>query len=211
MSLWAKIAGTAAIITGVAAGVTVWAMQPQSDAPPESKGASATRKAPEEAQGTNALLQTALKQQQEQNLRGATRTYRRVLELDPHNKFAWYGLGIIAQQNDMTADAVAAYDKALQLDPSFMSALFSEATLLRSSDPDRATRLLKRAADADPKATAIQMQLGLLLAGRGRNDEAEDAFRRAVAANPSLLSHVPEQFRDSVSPSPTSSQSGNSR
>jgi Tfp pilus assembly protein PilF len=206
-SLWAKFAGTAVIITGVATGVTLWAMQPQSDAPSESKGAAVT----EEAQGANALLQTALKQQEERNLRAATRTYRRVLELEPRNKFAWYGLGIVAQQNGMTADAVAAYDKALKIDPSFMSALFSEALMLKSSDPDRAVGLLKRAAAADPKATTVQMQLGLLLAGSGRNDEAEDVFRRAVAANPSLLSQVPEQFRDSVSSSSTSSQSGNSR
>ncbi|MFI1694111.1 tetratricopeptide repeat protein [Streptomyces sp. NPDC020794] len=203
--LWAGLAGTAAVVTGVAAGVTVWATQSESASPPESKAASVTSK----PQDANALLHTALQQQQSQDLRGADRTYRRVLELDPHNKLAWYSLGVIAQQYGKMDDARAAYDKALKIDPSFVSALFSEAFLLKSSDPDRAVELLKRASAADPKAATIHMQLGLLLAEKGRADEAEDAFRRAVAAAPSLLPQVPERFRDSVSPSPTASQTGN--
>ncbi|MCX4611443.1 MULTISPECIES: tetratricopeptide repeat protein [Streptomyces] len=160
---------------------------------------------------TSKLLQTALQQQQQQDSGGAALTYKRVLEMDPHNKLAWYGLGLIAQQNGKTLDARAAYDKALKIDPSFMSALFSEAMMLKSSDPDRTMELLKRAVVAEPEAATIRMQLGLLLAEKGRTDEAGNEFRRAVAANPSLRSQVPEDFRDSVSPSPTSSQAGSIR
>jgi Flp pilus assembly protein TadD len=166
-----------------------------------------TRKTPD----TSKLLQTALQQQRNQDSGGAALTYRRVLEMDPHNKLAWYGLGLIAQQNGRTLDARAAYDKALKIDPSYMSALFSEAMMLKSSDPDRTVELLKRAVAAEPQAATIRMQLGLLLAEKGRADEAEDEFRRAVATDPKLRSQVPEGFRDSVSPSPTSSQAGSSR
>ncbi|MGW0824143.1 tetratricopeptide repeat protein [Streptomyces sp. NPDC002845] len=201
--LWAGLAGMAA----VAIAVTVWAFQSETHAPPESKAASVHQK----AQETNALLRTALQQQQQQDSRGAAHTYRRVLELDPHNKFAWYNLGVIAQQDGNTADARAAYDRALKIDPSFVSALYSEAMLLESSKPDRAVELLRRAVAADPEATAIHMQLGLFLAKQERDDEAEDAFRRAVAAEPALLSHVPQPFRDSVSPPPTSSRTGDTR
>ncbi|MGW3498817.1 tetratricopeptide repeat protein [Streptomyces sp. NPDC001020] len=156
-------------------------------------------------------MQTALQQQQHQDSSEAAHTYRRVLELDPHNKLAWYGLGVIAQQDGKRFEARADYDKALKIDPSFMSALFSEAILLKSSDPDRAVELLKRAAAAQPKAAPIHMQLGLLLTERGRDEEAEEEFRRGVAADPRLLSQVPERFRDSVRPSPTASWTGNPR
>jgi len=198
--LWAGLAGTAAVATGVA----VWAIQSHSTAAPESKAASAARKTVQ----ANALVQAAILQSQYQDSKGAARTYRRVLELDPRNKVAWYNLGVIAQQDGRTADARAAYDEALKIDPKYPSALFNKALLLKSSEPDRAIGLLKRAVAAHPKAATAHLQLGLILAEKNRHEEAEDAFRHAVAADPSLHSHVPESLRDDVSPSPTSSQAG---
>nr|WP_260860189.1 tetratricopeptide repeat protein [Streptomyces cupreus] len=198
--LWAGLAGAAA----VAAGGVVWAVQSHSPAAPESKAASVAGKAGE----ADALLRAAMVQSQYQDSDGAARTYRRVLEIDPHNKIAWYNLGVIAQQDGRTADARGAYDKALKIDPKYPSALFNKAILLKSSEPDRAIGLLKRAIAANPKAATAHLQLGQILVEKDRAEEAEDEFRRAVAADPSLHSHVPEPFRDDVSPSPTSSQAG---
>ncbi|PIB10173.1 hypothetical protein B1C81_06590 [Streptomyces sp. HG99] len=189
--MWAGLVATATVATGV----TVWALQSPSSVLSESKSASVTRN----SKPAEALLQSALQRQTHQDSLGAARDYRRVLELDPENKLAWYGLGAIEQQNGRTADARAAYEKALETDPKFMSALYSEALLLRSSDPDRAIELLKRAVAADPKATAIQVELGNLLAEQHRKGEAEDVFRHAVAVDHQILSQVPEEFRSSVS------------
>ncbi|MEU6006792.1 tetratricopeptide repeat protein [Streptomyces sp. NPDC047453] len=151
------------------------------------------------AKSANELLQSALQRQLNRDSLGAAQDYRRVLEVDARNKNAWYGLGIIDQQDGRTADARANFEKALEIDPHFMSALYSEAYMLRSSDPDRAVELLKRAAATNPKAATIHLQLGQLLAARGRKSEAGDAFRRAVAVDHKLLSQVPEEFRDAVS------------
>ncbi|MFB7457367.1 MULTISPECIES: tetratricopeptide repeat protein [unclassified Streptomyces] len=150
------------------------------------------------AKSSDALLRSALQRQVNQDPLGAAQDYRRVLEMDPRNKKAWYGLGLIDQQYGRMADARADFEKALDIDPHFMSALYSEAYLLRSSDPDRAIELLRRAAATDPKATSIHLQLGRLLAEKGRKDEAGDAFRRAVAVDHKLLSQVPEEFRDAA-------------
>ncbi|MFI1162487.1 tetratricopeptide repeat protein [Streptomyces sp. NPDC020801] len=171
---------------------------------PEPKNASAARK-PQEAA---TLLQAANLQSQYHDFAGAARTYRRVLEIEPHNKVAWYNLGVIAQQEGRTTDARKAYDKALKIDPKYASALYNEALLLKSSDPDRAMGLLARAIAARPNAATAHLQLGLILARKDRDDQAGDEFRRAVAADPSLHSQVPEPFRDDVSPTPTSSQAG---
>ncbi|MFF7123851.1 tetratricopeptide repeat protein [Streptomyces sp. NPDC016566] len=159
-------------------------------------------------QEASTLFQSALLQEKYQDPEGAARTYQRVLQLDPRNKMAWYNLGVIAQRDGRTADARESYDKALKIDPKYASALYNEAILLKSSDTDRAVELLKRAIAATPRASTAHLQLGWILAQKHRTDEAEDEFRRAVAADPSLLSQVPEQFRDDVSPTPNSSQAG---
>ncbi|WP_373429286.1 tetratricopeptide repeat protein [Streptomyces sp. V4I23] len=126
------------------------------------------------------------------------------------SEHAWYNLGVLAQQDGRTADARAAYDKALRIDPSFTSALFNQALLLKSSEPDRALTLLKRAVAANPKAATAHLHIGNILAKKDRDEEAEASFRRAVAADSSLHSQLPESFKDSVSPSPspTSRQAG---
>ncbi|MEV5085104.1 tetratricopeptide repeat protein [Streptomyces sp. NPDC056159] len=151
------------------------------------------------AKSANALLQSALQRQVHKDPLGAAQDYRRVLEMDPRNKDAWYGLALTDQQVGRTADARANFEKALEIDPHFMSALYSEAYMLRSSDPDRAIELLRRAAATNPKAAGIHLQLGQLLAEKGRKGEAGDVFRRAVAVDHKLLSQVPEEFRDAVS------------
>jgi Tfp pilus assembly protein PilF len=189
--LWAGLAATAMVATGV----TVWAIHSPSAEPSESKAASVTRN----AKSVEALLKSGLQRQIRQDPSGAAQDFRHVLELDPRNKHAWYGLGLVDQQYGRTMNARKEFDKALDIDPHFMSALYSEAYMLRTSDPDRAIELLKRAIAADPKATAVQMQLGNLLADQHRKDEAEDAFRHAVAVDHRLLSQVPQAFRDSVS------------
>ncbi|THA38000.1 tetratricopeptide repeat protein [Streptomyces sp. A1547] len=200
---WAGIAGVAAACTGVA----VWAVQSHSTAAPESKSPSVNLK----TQEANALLQGALVQESRHDSEGAARTLRRAVGLDPRNKLAWYNLGVIAQQDGKRADALASYDKALKIDPSFTSALFNEAILLKPAEPDRAAGLLKRAIAADPKAATAHLQLGYILADQGRSDEAGGAFRRAVAADPSLRPQVPEQFREFANPSPTSTPAGSTR
>ncbi|MFH9964999.1 tetratricopeptide repeat protein [Streptomyces mirabilis] len=160
------------------------------------------------AQQASALFQSALLQEKYQDSEGAVRTYQRVLQLEPRNKLAWYNLGVIAQRDGRTANAREAYDKALKIDPKYASALYNEAILLKSSDTDRAVELLKRAIAATPRAATAHLQLGWILAEKHRDNDAEEEFRRAVAADPSLYSQVPEQFRDDVSPTPTSSQKG---
>ncbi|MET9081816.1 tetratricopeptide repeat protein [Streptomyces sp. NPDC004237] len=198
--LWAGIFGAAA----VAAWVIPWAVHSHSVAASESEPDSVKNL----AQNASTLFQAALLQEKYQDSQGAARTYQRVLEIEPHNKLAWYNLGVLAQRDGRTADARDAYDKALKIDPKYASALYNEAVLLKASDTDQAVRLLKRAIAARPPAATAHLQLGWILAQKEHDDEAEDEFRRAVAADPSLYSQVPEQFQDDVTPTPTSSQAG---
>ncbi|WP_406407826.1 tetratricopeptide repeat protein [Streptomyces sp. NBC_01643] len=195
--MWTGLAASAVVATGAA----VWAILSQPAATSESEAKSAALEA-------QTLLSAGLMQSQYQDFSGAATTFKRVVALDPHNKIAWYNLGVIAQRDGKKADARAAYDKALKIDPSFDSALFNEALLLKSSEPDRAISLLKRVVSHNSKASTAYLHLGQVLAKKGRDDEAQDAFGRAVAVDPKLLSLVPEPFQDSASPSPSTSQAG---
>lgn len=198
--LWTGLAAA----TVVAAGAAVWAVLSQPATTSDSEAKSAARAASE----AQTLLSAGLMQSQYQDFSGAATTFKRVVALDPRNKIAWYNLGVIAQRGGKKADARAAYDKALKIDPLFDSALFNEALLLKSSEPDRSIKLLKRVVAHNSKASTAYLHLGEALAKKGRDDEAQDAFGRAVAVDPKLLSLVPEAFQDSASPSPSTSQAG---
>jgi len=202
--LWAGL-GAAAVIAG---GAGVWAVQFRPDATPHSGSDSASAG---KAQRVDVLLQTGLVQSRYQDRKGAESTFRRVLELDSRNKTAWYNLGVLAHHEGRAAEARNAYDKALKIDPRFTSALFNEAVLLESSEPDRSVQLLRRAIAVNPKASTAHLRLGLALAKKDQDEKARDAFRRAVALDPSLHSQVPEPFKDSASPSPSTRQAGSTR
>ncbi|MFE0516105.1 tetratricopeptide repeat protein [Streptomyces sp. NPDC058964] len=184
----AGLFGVAAVTTGV----SLWVVHSYSAAPQDSKAPSSTA---QNLQDANTLLQAGILQQNDHDFEGADRTYRRVLELDPHNKFAWYNLGVIAQGDGRPADARADYDNALKTDPAFPSALFNEAVLLETSDPDRAVELLERVIAGNPKAATAHLHLGRIWEQKKRDDDAADEFRRAVADDPKLRSQVPEEFR----------------
>ncbi|GGN82010.1 hypothetical protein GCM10011579_069220 [Streptomyces albiflavescens] len=190
------LTGAGAVVTGV----TSWALASHLAADPNSKAANQVLRE------ADSVLLKGIRQDKNHDYEGAARSYKRVLELDPHNVYAWYDLGVIAQRDGRTNDARTAYDKALKSDPKFPQALFNKAILLKSSDPDQSMRLLRRAIAAKPGASTAHLQLAGILAQKNRVDEAADEYRRAVATDPSLLSQVPSPYRESLSPTPTSNR-----
>lgn len=198
------LSGAAAVATGLMS----WSVVAWAAATSNTEARASSKQTPPSA---DALLQAGIAAQQKGDPQGASRFYGVVLSLDPQNKVAWYNLGVIAHQDGRAAEAQRAYDKALKIDPAFSSALYNEALLLESTDPDRAMGLLERAVGADPRAATAHLHLGDLWARRKRDREAAEEFRSAVATDPSLLSQVPEAFRDSLSPSPAPSPAGSPR
>ncbi|MEV6289088.1 tetratricopeptide repeat protein [Streptomyces sp. NPDC051896] len=149
-------------------------------------------------QDANSLLQAGILQDKNHDPKAAARYYARVLKLQPQNKYAWFDLGVAAQEVGDTADAHRAYERALTIDPAFPSALFNEALLVQWSKPDQAVALLERAAAANPREPTTHLHLGEIWARKDHERKAAAEFRRAVAIDPSLLAHVPEKFKDSA-------------
>ncbi|MFI9271270.1 tetratricopeptide repeat protein [Kitasatospora sp. NPDC052896] len=198
--LWTGLAAAAV----AASSVIGWVQLSKAD-PSTRKVVSSRPPTSADRAQADALLQAAVQQGQIHDLAGAARTLKRVLELDAGNKRAWYNLGVIAQRDNRTADARAAYDSALKSDPNYEPALYNKAILIEPSDTDQAVAIFRRIVAADPKAATAYLNLGQALAKQGRDDEAQGAFGHAVEVDSSLQQLVPDKFRNATSaaPSPT--------
>lgn len=206
--LWTGLAATVVVANVFTGWLQLLTGDPKVTPSAGSRPAAPAARLVSEAEG---LLQAGIKQGENKDFSGATRSFRQVLDLNRANKFAWYNLGVIAQHDHRTADARAAYDNALKVDRNFEPALYNKAILIESSDTDQAIVILRRIVGANPKAATAYLHLGQALGKAGRDGEAEDAFGLAVRADPSLQQLVPDQFRDSASAAPTATQAGTKR
>jgi tetratricopeptide (TPR) repeat protein len=77
------------------------------------------------------------------------------VKLQPNNVTAWYMLGECLEQESDTADALAAWRKAIAIDPKYSQALFSLARALRSTDQAESEQLMAR-------YTAVQTERRIL-------------------------------------------------
>ncbi|RKT19519.1 tetratricopeptide repeat protein [Streptomyces sp. 1114.5] len=208
--LWTGLAVTV-VVANMAAG---W-VELSSEHPTARPASAPTVSTAANASEAGVALQAGIRQGESHDFLAATESFRQVLKLDPANKLAWYNLGVIAQDDNRTAEALSDYDNSLKIDPDFESALYNKALLLESNDTDQAIAILQHVVSADPKASTAYLHLGQALAKKGSDSEAKDAFGRAVHADPSLQPLVPERFRDAASaaptPQPTVPQAGTSR
>ena len=84
-----------------------------------------------------------------------------------------------------TADAEAAYHRAIELDPSFANAFTNLGNLLfRRGNSEEAERTYRRALRVDPEQPEAWYNLGFLLYDRGDLDGARFGFERALASDP---------------------------
>lgn len=86
--------------------------------------------------------------------------------------------------NAPDADARAAYERALELDPDQAEALAGMGRLARDTDPVAALEWFDRAAKADPEEPAYPLAAARLLIGLDRRDEAATRLARMLEAHP---------------------------
>jgi tetratricopeptide (TPR) repeat protein len=102
------------------------------------------------------------------------------IRLDPTDDQAWYNLGVFEAQRGATAAAIAAYRRAVALNPFMWSALGNGAELLRRAD-DFETALVwsDRQLMAQPDNWAPNLNRAISLVHMRRFAEAEAAFAAA--------------------------------
>lgn len=141
------------------------------------------------------LLKQGVEQGQAGEFDEAKATFEKVLVLQEDNKFAWFNLGYLAQSSNATAEAIVYYNKALEIDSSYLPAMYNQAILLEEERPDEAIRIYQNIVEADKGASTAYLRLGLILDKKNDRKGAEEAFKSAVDADASLSAAVPAEYR----------------
>lgn len=118
--------------------------------------------------------------------------FQAALALDPADTDVEFDLGVVAQREGLRASAVAAYNRALFLDPRFTGAIYNLAVLDTTTSPQTAMSLYERVLRLKPGDADSEFNLGLLLVSSGQQSSGERLMGAAVATEPSLKSRVPE-------------------
>jgi TolB-like protein/Tfp pilus assembly protein PilF len=137
-----------------------------------------------------------------EEITSARERFRQLTEIEPDNATAWAGLAHVTSlllQNyaaisfeDATAQATAALDTALKLDPNSVDAWLAKAwwdytTYFRGGDAGRAAAAdasFRKALSIDPKDADVLVYYSAFLSNQGRVDEAVQHARRALELDP---------------------------
>jgi tetratricopeptide (TPR) repeat protein len=98
---------------------------------------------------------------------------------------AFFKQGLTHHQAGRLAEAEQAYQQALKLNPHHADSLHLWGVIAaQTGQPQIAVERISKAIEGNAKADSYHCNLGLSLANLGRFDEAEAAYRRALAINP---------------------------
>ena len=107
---------------------------------------------------------------------------RRRLELAPKDGKSAMILARVLWSRGQEAEAAAAFESALKLDPSSIDAIMALTELIAPKDPKRARSLLERFLSSNPEhAAKVLHELGKLDAQESRYAAAIEKLRRAIA------------------------------
>lgn len=121
------------------------------------------------------------------NLSKALEAQRRLVVERPQDPVVYNDLGSLLLLADRTAEAEAAYRRAIELDPNKVSALFNLAQLLQQRGEKReALRLYDRVVDLQPNHAWANYQIGTLYEGWDQESKAVEHYARAFALDPQL-------------------------
>jgi serine/threonine-protein kinase len=133
------------------------------------------------------------------DLDGASRCYRRALDLDPQDAVAHSLLGGALYPKGDLDGAIRCYRKVLDLDPQFPWAHYKLALALQAQgDLDGAIRCYRRTIELNPKEILPHAQLGEALRYRGEYAQAREALCRCMRMLPpghSLRDWVSRELR----------------
>ncbi|QQS46436.1 MAG: tetratricopeptide repeat protein [Acidobacteriota bacterium] len=115
----------------------------------------------------------------------AEAAFRKAIQIDPNNAFAWNNLGNLLSDLKRFDEAEAAYRKAIEINPNYTSAWHNLGNLLSDLKRfDEAEVAYRKALEINPNYAYAWNWLGNLLSDLKRFDEAEAAYRKAIEIDP---------------------------
>lgn len=115
------------------------------------------------------------------NINEGIALYSKVLNTNPIDESALYGIGLASQMNGKIDEAVDAYKKALKVNPSFFNAYYSLALVYAGINQiDDAISTLKKAIELHNDASAFN-NLGVLYFKKNIHNDARKCFEKALS------------------------------
>jgi predicted TPR repeat methyltransferase len=112
----------------------------------------------------------------------------RAVRAAPRDALCRTTMGIVYVRLGRTAEAVAAYEKALAIDSKCSHAYYHLAAIHSAEGRvDEAVHSYRRTITVDPNHAPALHELGNLLAAQGRRTEALDCYKRALAIKPGFF------------------------
>jgi tetratricopeptide (TPR) repeat protein len=134
----------------------------------------------------NSLLQSGLTQAEKKNWSVATTDFQKVLAINSSNVYANYDLGWIAQSRGNSNDAISYYKKCLAANAAYTPAMYNEAILLETSNPQQAIAVYQKIVSIDPKAATAYLRMALVQAEQGDMTAAKANDAKAVSIDHAL-------------------------
>jgi tetratricopeptide (TPR) repeat protein len=132
------------------------------------------------------LFQAGLTQMANKKWSAATTSFQNVLAISPGNLYANYDLGVVAQATGHYSEAISYYNKTLAANAAYQPAIYNEAILLESSDPQQAIAMYQKVVKIDPKAATAYLRLAVVQAEQGDSTDAKANDAKAVSIDPAL-------------------------
>jgi Flp pilus assembly protein TadD len=164
-------------------GASIAAEHGQPDAQPRARGAHQA----ESPADPNTLLQQAEDALEKKDYRAALAPLQAVTHAAPQNADAWFYLGYAYHGLHQDADARAAYEKAVQLNPELYPAQANLGLLLLAmKDVQGALPHLQKTVALKPNDARPHLDLGIALDVSGQASAAETELRQALQLDPKL-------------------------
>jgi tetratricopeptide (TPR) repeat protein len=155
------------------------------------------------AERASNLVTQGLKAQLSGDSATAESDYTQAIQLDANNKYAHYDIGTIYDTQGNKPQAIQEYRTTLHIDPSFTDALFNLAVDTATADPPGAEQLYRQVITLQPNWAGAWLNLGFVLMGEGKTDEAKADWAKAVALDPTMASRIPSGSSPSAAPAAT--------
>ncbi len=121
--------------------------------------------------------------------RSALEALEKAVTLNPKDDWSWGYKGMVLRMSNRFQKAMEAYDRALELNPKAAWVCVEKGVALRQQGNDgfrRALPILEQAVQLEPQYGWAFSQLGTVLYGLGRYEEALQAVDRGFAFDPSM-------------------------
>jgi tetratricopeptide (TPR) repeat protein len=144
------------------------------------------------------LLGAGTSAEQQGRLDDAEQLFIQAEQLDPNSATAHFDLGQVAQAQNRDAAALAEYNIAIRLDPTFVRPRYNAATIYSTTDPQRAIAGYEQVVQLDPKNAAAYLNLGLIQIQQNQPADVATNLRRAVHLDPAYAARIPKAYRSQV-------------